>query len=293
MTDLATGSITYEGVSFQFGDGTPYRITTFKRGTATYRSQDRDREHGDGRDMGRDLKTAPTHELGLAVLGEGTTPAEREADVRRLLEELAVVWSADTLRSRNGAVAKLQIGGRYALGRPRDFVPEDDGLWDGISEPSLKFVASDDLWYGPSSILQFGLVPEYTGGLPVAAAVPFVLGGGTGTGNRTITVEGTKPSWPVFTLHGPIKDPYIEVVGVGRLVFSCTLAYDQHLTVDCRPPRGITRNGAPLPGALSPSGDRLSDMELRPGSYSVLFGGYDPSGTSAISVEVAPAYPNF
>ena len=292
MTNLSSGSLTYEGVSFLFGKGTPYPVTGFQRGTAGYRTEDRDRVRRDGRQMGRDLKQGPQHELSLAVLGEGYTRDEREADARRLLGRLAAVWSADSLRARTGAYAELRVGERVARGRPRAFTPDDSGLWDGAGEAVLQFDAVDDLWYGPSEITTVRFVPEKTGGLPVPAAVPFVLGGGTGEANYMLTVGGDVGTWPEFRLHGPIRDPFIEIVGVGRLVFSTSLAHDQTLIVNTRD-GWVKRDGAALPGALSPAGSRLSDMQLRPGLFRVFFGGYDPSGASRLEVRVGPAFTSF
>lgn len=290
MSDLGNGSISYDGVLLQFGEGTPYRLTAFRPGVASIRAGDQDRVRGDGRNWGRDYKSAPTHEIGMAVLGEGATQAEREADVRRLVSELARVWSADAVLSRSGAVAKLTLDGKTIYGRPRTYTPEWDGLWDGTSEPTLEWAATDHLFYGVEESISFGLVPEFTGGLKIPAVAPFVFGGGTGNANRVITVKGDAPVYPVFELRGPIQDAYVQVVGVGRLQLRGPVEYDQTLTIDCRPPRGIYLNGNPHPGALHPAGDRLSDMRLFPGAHSVLFGGYDPTGTSSLTVRVVSAY---
>ena len=294
MTNLMSGSVAYEGVSFQFGEGTPYAITGFKRGTAAFRADDRDRVRGDGRLFGRDVKSGPSHELSLLVEGEGGSRSDREASVRARAAELARVWSADSLRSRAGHLASLRVGERACFGRPRAYVPDDSGLWDGVDHPVLTFVAVDDLWYGPEEVTTIRFVPVFTGGLPVPAAVPWVLGGGSGESSYMVTVGGDVAAWPVFELHGPILDPFIEVVGVGRLVFRGELAYDQTLTVDTRHwARWVKRNGAAFPGALSPAGSRLSDMSMRPGAYQVFFGGHDPTGTSSLDVRVSPAFTSF
>lgn len=294
MSSLSSGSLTYQGVSFQFGKGTPYLLTDFVRGVSEPRVQDREHVRGDGARFGVDLKSGPTHELSLLVQGEGNNPGEREAAVRPLISELERVWDAPSLRARGGELAMLQVGDRFAFGRPRELVPDDSGRWDGTSNPQLSFRAESQNWYGPEERTTMRLAPVFTGGLPVAAAVPFVLGGGTGQADSIVQVGGDVATWPVFELRGPIQDPWIDVPGVGRLVFRGTLAYDQTLTVDTRPwARWVKRDGAALPGALSPAGSRLSDMAMRPGSYRVIFGGYDPSGTSTLTVRVSPAFTSF
>lgn len=291
MAVLSSGRLDYDGVSFVFGEGTPFPITAFKRGGSSFREGDLERPFGDGRYVGVDRKGAPTHALSLALLGEGVSQGEREASARELASRVAVVWNAPSVRGRVGAVAELTVGERSAIGRPREYAPNDDGLWDGTGEAALQFAAVDDHWYGPEQVTRVQFVPETTGGLPVPADVPFVLGGGTGQADQIVQLGGDVAAFPVFELHGPIVDPWIDVPGVGRLVFTVTLAYDQVLTVDTRPWRQVVRrDGNPIHGAVSAAGSRMSEMGMPPGSYRVIFGGYDPSGNSWLDVWVRPAY---
>lgn len=293
MTNLDTGLLAYEGVSFPFGRGTPYLITNFVRGTQEWRTGDMDRPGADGRMMGRDVKSAPTHTLSLLVAGEGSNATERISSVAELIAALETAWDAPNVRSRAGVFAELTIGERTAVGRPRGYVSDDRHLWDGSALPVLTFETVSDEWFGPAVTTRLQLVPEFTGGLPVPAEVPFVLGGGTGAADYMITVEGARPTWPTFTLHGPIMNPWIDVPGVGRLVTDITLAYDQTLTLSTAPwARWTLRDGVPINGVLTGAGARLSEMAMRPGAYQIIFGGYDPSGTSWLDVTVRPAYPN-
>ena len=118
MSQLSKGSLTYSGVSFRFGDGTPYAMTRFVRGAAGMRVQDRDSIRGDGRRFGVDLKSGPTHELALLVQGDGSGSVAREAAVRPLLAALERAWDAPVVRGRSGAAAQLMIGDRFAWGGP-------------------------------------------------------------------------------------------------------------------------------------------------------------------------------
>lgn len=146
-----------------------------------------------------------------------------------------------------------------------------------------------------------GSSPMQGGGLVFPATAPFTFDSGPAVRNGSVLVAGDVATWPVFEIYGPVTNPEVEVVGVGRLVFNTTLAYDQFLRVDTRPwarwvQRGYVQNPtvlSPLPGALSPSGSRLSDMALRPGAYQVLLRGYDPSGTAELGVVLNPAYTSF
>lgn len=298
MTNLSSGSLTYQGVSFQFGKGTPFALTGFKRGTAGFRTEDRDRVRRDGRQMGRDLKEGPSHEISLAILGEGETRAEREADARRLSGELATAWNAEAVRSRTGALAELRIGERVARGRPREYTPDDDGLWDGTAEAVLKFDCVDDLWYGEPVEMSVKFAPPVGGGLRFPARAPFRFGGVAAERQAALVVEGERPAWPVFEVRGPVSDPEIDVVGVGRLLFRGVLAYDERLVVDTGAgwvKRGFIGSEAlsAAPGALSASGSRLSDFALSPGSYRVLLRGFSPSGLAELRSKVSPVFSSF
>ena len=243
---------------------------------------------GDGRRPGQDFMAGQVVSLLVEAL-----PDHRPLD--EVWRELFTVWRGDEVRGRGGLLAELTAhSGRRALGRPRPIAPDMKNRVVNVNRAELTFEAVDDLWYGPEEVTTIRFVPVFTGGLPVPAAVPWVLGGGSGESSYMVTVGGDVAAWPVFELHGPILDPFIEVVGVGRLVFRGQLAYDQTLTVDTRHwARWVKRNGAAFPGALSPAGSRLSDMSMRPGAYQVFFGGYDPTGTSSLDVRVSPAFTSF
>lgn len=292
MTALNSGRLVYEGVSFPFGEGTPFVLTGFKRGVASARAGDRDRVRADGRAFGRDVKAGPTHDVSLAALGDGSSQASREAAVAVLAGELERVIDALPVRSRGGALAQLWMGDRFCYGRPRDLAPDDSGRWDGVAEYGFAFVAESDRWYGPmvSTRVRFS-IPE-TGGLTFPAEAPFTFDSGPTQRNGVLVVGGDVETLPVFVIQGPVTNPSINVTGVGELQLSVTLAYDQTLTVDCR--NGWTkRDGSPLPGAVSPRGARLKDMALAPGSYEVVLRGYDPTGTGFLDVQVEPAFTTF
>ena len=288
-----SGSLTYQGVSFLFGSGTPYSITGFVRGVAETRDQDRDNVRGDGRRFGLDLKSGPTHELSLLVQGDGRTGPEREAALGPLLGAIERVWDAAPLRSRSNDLAYLRVGERACVGRPRTVAPDDSGRWDGVAEIGVTFEAADALWYGQEEVTVVRFVPPASGGLTFPAEAPFTFDSGPTMRNASVQVGGEVATWPVFEISGPVTNPEVDIIGVGRLIFRTTLAYDQTLRVDTRPwARWVKRDGAALPGALSPTGSRLSDVSLRPGTYQVLLRGYDPTGTAELRVSTWAAYIN-
>lgn len=271
----------------QFGCGTSgLGLVAFPEVKTSMEAETRSIPRRDGTRMGVDLITGQTITLRVSA-----RPDERPLD--DVWRELVTAWRGDEVRFRSGSLATLTAdSGRSTFGRPRPISPDFKHKLFGLSGAELVFECVDDLWYGPSEVTTVQFVPEKTGGLPVPAAVPFVLGGGTGESNYMLTVGGDVATLPEFRLRGPIRDPFIEIVGVGRLVFSATLAHDQTLVVNTRD-GWVKRDAAALPGALSPAGARLSDMQLRPGLFRVFFGGYDPTGTSRLDVQVDPAFTSF
>lgn len=240
----------------------------------------------DSRRFGKDLIEGQTVSMKIEVRSD-------ERPIDEVWRDVVSAWRGDEVRGTAGALATLTAdSGRSVRGRPRPLTPDSAHRLFDVIRAELVFECVDDLWYGPSEVTTVRFVPEKTGGLPVPAAVPFVLGGGTGEANYMLTVGGDVATWPEFRLHGPIRDPFIEIVGIGRLVFKATLAHDQTLIVNTRD-GWVKRDGAALPGALSPAGSRLSDMQLRPGLFRVFFGGYDPTGTSRLEVRVDPAFTSF
>ena len=289
-----SGELRYEGVSFLFGDGTPYRLTNVVRGSADFRVDDVDRVRRDGRMFGRDFKSGPTHTISMLVEGSGASRDEREADTRVRLGLLAAAWSADSVRNRGGSLAALRIGERWAYGRPRTFAPDDSGIWDGVAEPVMEFVATDDLWYGSPVETVIRFAPAVGGGLRFPAQAPFRFGGQPSVRNASVVVGGEQAAWPVFEVRGPVVNPSVDVPGVGILTFNTALAFDERLVVDTRE-RWVKRGrvgGAlfPAPGLLSPTGSRLSDMSLLPGAHSVVLRGTDSTNSAELRVTVAPAF---
>jgi len=243
----------------------------------------------DGRRFGRDTRPGSRVLLDLEFRPEGGRSLDR------VMRDFSALWRGDAVRSRGGEMAELvSHTGRTAFGRPREVVPNRKNMQFDVSTATTEFECVDDLWYGAEEELVLRFTPEFTGGLPVPAEVPFVLGGGTGSQDKVVTVAGDVETWPVFEIHGPIMDPFIDVPGVGRLQFTGQIAYDRTLIVDTRHwRRSVRLDSVPAPGFLAPAGSRLSDMSMAPGAYRVIFGGYDPSGTSSMRVRVRPAFVSF
>lgn len=242
----------------------------------------------DGRRLGRGFRVGQVVSLQVEA-----RPDHRPLD--EVWRELLAVWRADGVRERPGVYATLTAdSGRTAYGLPAELDPDQQYRLYSADRAGLEFECVEDLWYGPTenTTVRFS-VPE-TGGLTFPAEAPFTFDSGPVQRNGVLTVGGDTHAGPRFVIHGPVLNPVVEVRGVGTLRFDVDLAHDQTLTAGTRWwERWVTRDGAPLPGALSPQGDRLSDMLLAPGDYEVILTGYDPSGTGYLDVQVEPAYTSF
>ncbi len=250
---------------------------------------------GDGRRHGRMYRRGQSVFLRVEALAD-----HRSSD--EVWREFLSVWRADEIRSTPGALATLTAEtGRFAVGMPVDLEPDQEYRIFDTNRAEIVFEAKDDLWYGEESQTRIYFQIAAGGGLRFPARAPFRFTSVGETRNAAIQVDGDVATWPVFEIHGPVTNPEIEVQGVGRLIFSLTLAYDQVLRVDTRPwarwvKRGIKGRPetlAPEPGALSPGGSRLSDMSMRPGSYTALLRGFDATGTAEMRVSTWPAYTSF
>lgn len=236
--------------------------------------------------------------LGYRVGQVVSLSVEARPDHRPVAEvwrELLSVWRSDEVRGVFGATASLTTDtGLTVFGHAVDISPDQQYRLFHADRAVLQFRAIDDLWYGAEAVTTIRLVPPVSGGLEFPAEAPFTFDSGPTVRNGSVVVAGDVAAWPVFEIAGPITNPVIDVLGIGQLVFKTTLAYDQMLTVDTRPSaRWVKRGVAPVPGVLSASGARLSDMSLTPGAHTVMLRGYDPTGTAELRVRVAPAFPSF
>lgn len=241
---------------------------------------------GDGVLFGADFRRGQTVTMDVEI------DAPDEATTLAYEQTLAQAWRGDSIRRTPNAMAMLTAHtGRSVFGRPRRYQPKWDLLPFGVTAVTCDFQAADDLWYGPEDIATVKLIPDVGGGLVAPLASPLAT---TATSDRSqvITVGGTARTWPVITITGPITNPEIEVLGLFVLSFNLTLAADQSLVIDTRPwARTILRNGANVAGSLRPSGSRLSDAALAPGTYNLSLRGASATGTPQATFAWRNAYP--
>lgn len=228
----------------------------------------------DGLLMGVDVQAGTTVTFALHAVGDTRDEA------LSLTERLRAVWRADSVRRTAGAFAQLVSDrGRSTFGRPRRFSADKAIEYDGVIHVLADFQAVTDLWFGDVESVEVGLVPLPSGGLVAPLAAPLST---TESSDRSqaVTVGGELPTWPSVTIFGPITNPVVEI-GPVRWEFRTTLAYDQSLTVDAAPwARTILRDGAGIPGTLTPASTRLANATVPPGIHEFVLRGASSLGTA-------------
>lgn len=277
--------LSYPGTELAFGD--PWSSYVFPVapdvGPPEIAADDTPRPRADGVAFGVDTFGSRTVTFEINVIGD---------DCRESAEVLARAWRADPVRQGPGSVAQLRSDiGRVAFGRPRRYVADNNYReLIGRIRVVADFACADTLWYGAESSASVSLVPAPGGGLIAPLASPLAT---TATSDRStvFTVGGEVPTWPTFEIQGPITNPVIEIVGLLRMEFRTTLAFDQSIVIDTRSwARSILRNGASIAGTLSRTSTRLSQASIPPGSYELVLRGASDSGTSSVNIRWRDAY---
>jgi hypothetical protein len=279
--------LSYPGADLPFGSvASGYVFTKAPDlGAADIETDDATRPRADGVMFGADYFGGRTIGFDIAVNGAS------ELDARARLSVLTQAWRADAVRRTPGAVATLTADtGRLTFGRPRRFASVDTYLPDGLTDVVADFACADPLWYGVENLSTVALAPPPGGGLIAPLAEPLAT---TPTSDRStaLVVGGEVPTWPVFEIAGPITNPTVEIVGLFKMEFRTTLAYDETLVVDTRPwARTILRNGASVAGSLTRTSARLSQASIPPGAYEMVLRGSSEPGTAYVRALWRDAY---
>lgn len=274
-----TGSwrMTYPGADQTFGDGGIFLRSFPSPGSPELQTSDGTYPQDDGGTMGVDLQGGVTVPLTFGC--DGAT----ELEVRDNWDTLRALWDGDSVRRTPGAVAELiSDRGRSSLGRPRRIAPTATRFDNTPPDMTIEaeYQAVDALWYGPWREERSGMTQQGRGGFrfpirfPLRTAAP-------SRRDEVFDVAGSKPTWLVGVIEGPISSPVLQIDQNLRFSFrGLTLAFDQMITIDTRPwNRGVLLNdGTSLGGVLDSSSSLLTSGRVAPGRHQ-----FTIAGTSATS----------
>lgn len=276
----------FEVDGYRFGRDLPIEVTVFDVGMAELEVGDLQLPGQDGLAFGRDTRSGAELTLELSVNTRDPDAAKAE------WSELARRWDAAAVRRTARRVMPLRIrmpGERtvIAYGRPRELERTSTlalakvGRIDGVA----TWQCADPYFYAESSeggarSITLTLVTDAGGGIVWPVTWP-ITWGSQGVRQDSVVNRGDSPTWPVITIHGPVAQPSVELVGTGRrLSLDTALASDRSITIDTRPwARTILRDdGASFAGVAR--GAALSDFMLPVGRTTLAYRGTDTSGQS-------------
>lgn len=284
--------LVYSGTDLTFGTGASdvFNVTAPDLGDVALRLDDADAPRGDGTLMGTDFRGSRTITFDLGVQGPD------EATIRDTMGALATAWRGDYVRSRPGLMAELRMryrdSERLVYGRPRRYAPSIKEVGTGLlGTATADFTCVNDVFYAlTETVATIELVPNAGGGMVAPFAFPLTTSSSSDR-SQVIDVGGDTSTWPIIDITGPITNPVIEALGLWRMEFALSLAYDETLTIDTRPwVRTIKVNGASVAGAITRTSSRLAKAATPPGSYEVALRGISSTGTPVARVRVRDAY---
>lgn len=289
----------YELDEFRFGRETPYKIKTVDFGETSPETNDVKNPRANGQRFGRD------YYRGRLITFDGNIYTVREAPKDQTaapdaLERLTGAWTPENLIATPGLTTSLRLhrNGRIrrVFGRPNRFKPGNQGSDSrGWIPFSCDFRCVDHYFYDDTEFSEtIPLIPVSLGGL-IGPLIGPIIASDAGEGSGNITINGTKPSWAIQKVNGPIIDPIVEVVDSWRAELKLTLYSDQYILIDPTPwNRSVRRNdGANMSGAFTQSSARLAQMRLSPGYNQVLLRGTDPTGTASMQMYWRDTYASF
>ncbi|MEU8540913.1 hypothetical protein AB0C52_13150 [Streptomyces sp. NPDC048717] len=255
----------------------------------------------DGIRLGLDYRPGATitFEIGVDAVGQATTRLGRHGAVLDRVSALAQAWDAEAVRSRVGTPAMLSTtqGGRSRVffGRPRKFAPAASRLTrQGFTPVVASFASVDGIAYDDvEQTARVDFVPPPQRGLVGPLTTPLTMTGkGSSRVPGEILLRGTRPTWPVFTIRGPISQPVIDILGRWKLGLDLSLAAGESVTIDPRPwARTVLRSGGgSVAGAIYRGAPLMPQMRLPPGRLDIFLRGVDATSTASMTVAWRDAY---
>ncbi|MCG8971740.1 hypothetical protein [Streptomyces sp. CL12-4] len=255
----------------------------------------------DGARLGQDYRgqATITFEVGVDTVDDAPSQLGRHDANLDAVSVMLQAWDAEAVRRRFGTPAVLRTtqGGRARVfyGRPRKIAPAGSKLTrQGYTPVVATFVCVDSTAYDDvEQVTRASMVPPSHYGLVGPLTTPLTMTAeSSGKVAGEAIVDGTKPTWPVITIYGPISNPVCELVGRWKAALSLTLKAGERVVIDPRPwVRTVMRNGnASVAGALTRGTPRLKDMRLPKGRQDFVLRGADATGTSYMTVAWRDAY---
>lgn len=293
--------LSYDLDGFAFGGAfaeTGFLVNDMDPGSAEIVNNDAGYPRQDGTRFGRDYRSGRTITFNIVVLPDYQV-AGSGVDAQDRFGTLASAWLADEVRATPGAVSVLRItrGGRTrrVYGRSRRFAPSAERAQFGWFSADADFQCVDHLFYGDAELATtIGMTLPSVGGL-VGPLIGPIDAESAGEGLQHLFVGGTQPGWLKMVIHGPIVDPFVEVVGQWSLKLNVTLASDDWIEIDPAPWNRLIRSksGANMAGKLTYDSRRLTQMRIPPGTQQILLRGIDPTATAYVQCFVREAYSHY
>lgn len=283
-----TWRIKYGSTDYSFGRGTNGIWNSEKPAVSAWDEEvdDRRRPRSDGTYPGQDFYAGQVISFALGLVG-----ADRDA-VERMRDQFAVVWRAEEVRTKPGAMAELiSPRGRSAFGRPRRWSPIDTMADSGAIEVVADFKNMMSAWYGQERSATLPFTIEAATGFSFPVTFPLVMRG-TGVKATSIEIGGDLPTPVAVDFHGPLENPIADIGG-RRIVLQGSIAYDEIITVDGFKRTITKKNGSSAAGMMAANSTRLTDMVFAPGAYPISLYGSSESGTAKIVVRARDAFASY
>lgn len=149
----------------------------------------------------------------------------------------------------------------------------------------LQAIAPDFRFYSQTESSQSTGVTEAQGGLPVPAAIPGPIGGGS-SANVSLTNDGNENTYPTFTIRGPGSNFVVRNVTTGQqFTISTTITATESIVVN-------TNLRTAFLGSQNVFGDFSGDwMYLQPGVNNLLFNaGAGKNDNTRLTIAFRSAY---
>lgn len=272
-----------DGVVFGWGSDVNTRENGFDPGTRNWKTNDVDDPQSGTTRMGRDVRLADT--WAWSLFANQTS----ESTALNVLETLGQAWSGPGVNGVAGeyAVIRYMVAGRVrrVYGRPRRWAaPPTNLILSGMVDVTCDFKLADPLMYDDvESSVVLDLVAESTGGVTYPVVYP-IISLPSGSNQGSVFVGGSRPTWPIIRIAGPITNPELETPG-WKLTLNTTIAEGNWIEIDTRPWKRTVRDqsGASVAGTLSPR-TRLTSMFVVPGAQSFTFRGSSATMTATATL---------